>query len=60
MLAAHGFDVCQASDGAQAVRIAGEKGPELVVLDLAMPVMNGLELRRWPCRESMRGESSCS
>lgn len=46
MLAAHGFDVCQASDGAQAVRIAAEKGPELVVLDLAMPVMNGLEAAR--------------
>jgi CheY-like chemotaxis protein len=46
MLVAHGFDVCQASDGAQAVRIAREKDPDLVVLDLAMPVMNGLEAAR--------------
>ena len=46
MLLDHGFDVCQASDGAQAVRIAREKSPDLVVLDLAMPVMNGLEAAR--------------
>ena len=46
MLAEHGFDVCQASDGAQAVRIAREKSPDLVVLDLAMPKMNGLEAAR--------------
>ena len=46
MLVAHGFEVCQASDGAQAVRIAREKSPDLVILDLAMPVMNGLEAAR--------------
>lgn len=46
MLAAQGFDVCQASDGAQAVRIAREEGPDLVILDLAMPVMNGLDAAR--------------
>jgi CheY-like chemotaxis protein len=46
LLLAQGFDVCHASDGAQAVRIAREKDPDLVVLDLAMPVMNGLEAAR--------------
>jgi CheY-like chemotaxis protein len=46
MLVAKGFDVCQASDGAQAVQIAREKVPDLVILDLAMPVMNGLEAAR--------------
>jgi CheY-like chemotaxis protein len=46
MLVTHGFDVCQASDGAQAVQIAREKNPDLVILDLAMPAMNGLEAAR--------------
>ena len=46
LLAAHGFDVCKASDGAEAVRIAREKCPDLVVLDLVMPVMNGLDAAR--------------
>ena len=46
MLVGKGFDVCHAADGAQAVRIAREQDPDLVVLDLAMPVMNGLEAAR--------------
>ena len=46
LLATHGFEVCKASDGAEAVRIAREKCPDLVVLDLAMPVMSGLDAAR--------------
>ena len=45
-LLARGFDVCHAVDGAEAVQIAQEKRPALVVLDLAMPEMNGLEAAR--------------
>ena len=33
----------EAGDGAAAVRIASEKQPDAVVLDLAMPVMDGLQ-----------------
>ena len=35
--------VDEAGDGAAAVRIANEKQPDAVVLDLAMPVMDGLQ-----------------
>jgi CheY-like chemotaxis protein len=45
-LSARGFEVCHAVDGAEAVQIAQEKRPALVVLDLAMPQMNGLEAAR--------------
>jgi CheY-like chemotaxis protein len=41
-----GFEVCDAENGAQAVEIAQEVHPDLIVLDLAMPVMNGLEAAR--------------
>jgi DNA-binding NarL/FixJ family response regulator len=34
--------VLEASDGAEAVRLAQEHAPELVFLDIAMPVLNGL------------------
>lgn len=38
------FDVvATAADGAEAVRLVGELHPDLVVLDVAMPVMSGVE-----------------
>jgi len=38
--------VCEASDGADAVRRAGEHRPDIVLLDITMPVMNGFEAAR--------------
>jgi DNA-binding NarL/FixJ family response regulator len=41
------FDVCgEAANGHEAVRAAQPLGPDLIVLDLAMPVMNGLDAAR--------------
>ena len=38
------FAVCdEASDGVEAIEIAGKSKPDLIVLDLSMPRMNGLE-----------------
>jgi DNA-binding NarL/FixJ family response regulator len=36
----------EAADGAEAVRLAQELGPDVVVMDCAMPNMNGLEATR--------------
>ena len=42
-----GWSVCgDAEDGQDAVVKAGELGPDVVVLDLAMPQMNGLQAAR--------------
>jgi DNA-binding NarL/FixJ family response regulator len=36
--------VCaEATDGAEAVRLAGETAPDVAVLDLVMPAVNGIE-----------------
>jgi two-component system, chemotaxis family, chemotaxis protein CheY len=43
---AQGFDVWDAENGAEAVEKAQEPRPQLIVLDLSMPVMNGLEAAR--------------
>ncbi len=44
MLLEEGFDVvAEVSDGATAVRLARELRPDLVILDLKMPVMDGIE-----------------
>jgi len=41
-LEAEGFRVIQASNGQTAIRIAEQQQPDLIVLDVAMPVSNGL------------------
>jgi chemotaxis response regulator CheB len=38
--------ICEAADGADAVRKAREHWPDVVLLDIAMPVINGFETAR--------------
>lgn len=46
MLEAERLIVSDAADGAEGVRKAQEEKPDLIILDLSMPVMNGLEAAR--------------
>lgn len=43
MLSKAGFEVVQASDGAEAVRLWRERGGDLVITDLHMPRKDGIE-----------------
>ncbi|MGB8510626.1 MAG: response regulator transcription factor [Pyrinomonadaceae bacterium] len=45
-LTTHGFDVRVASDGESALQTFGDWSPDLVITDLSMPNMDGLELCR--------------
>ena len=45
-LTSAGFDVRCADDGREALRLMREEPPALVILDVMMPVMDGLELLR--------------
>ena len=36
----------EASNGVEAVRLAGELKPEMVIMDLTMPIMNGIDATR--------------
>ncbi len=38
--------VGQAEDGAEAVRLAGTASPDVVVMDIGMPMLNGIEATR--------------
>ena len=43
-LSAAGYDVARAADGREAVRRVAERRPDLVILDVTMPEMDGWEL----------------
>ncbi len=45
-LATHGYDLCQAADGEEALAAAKSLAPDLVLLDVMMPKMNGFEVCR--------------
>jgi DNA-binding response OmpR family regulator len=51
-LASEGYQVRVAGDGPQAIRAVGEERPDLVVLDLMLPGMDGLEV----CQEIQKRE----
>lgn len=46
MLEEEGYDVVEAADGEEAVRLARASAPALVILDIKMPVMDGLTAAR--------------
>ena len=46
ILAHHGYDVLQAFDGEAGVELARSHAPDLILMDLTMPVIDGLEATR--------------
>jgi two-component system, cell cycle response regulator DivK len=46
LLEDHGYRVQGAADGAEALRMAAAEPPDLVLMDLGLPDMNGLEVTR--------------
>lgn len=47
VLRKHGYTVDLAYDGEEAVKAAEERWPEIVLLDIAMPGLNGYEVAQW-------------
>ncbi|MBN1658097.1 MAG: response regulator [Anaerolineae bacterium] len=52
ILEKHGYKVIQAREGSEGIRLAGESEPDLILLDIQLPEMDGYEvahaLRRNP------------
>ena len=46
VLRAHGYEPLLATDGAEGLRIALERRPDLILLDVRMPRMDGYEVAR--------------
>ena len=45
-----GYRVCEATDGEEALTVAAENAPDLVLLDWMLPMMSGIEV----CRQLRR------
>jgi two-component system, cell cycle response regulator DivK len=46
ILLPYGFEVIEAVNGQEGVAVARERLPDLIVMDLQMPVMNGIDAMR--------------
>ncbi|HUX41401.1 MAG TPA: response regulator [Rectinemataceae bacterium] len=55
ILAIDGYEIIEASDGEMGFRLAGEAMPDLVIMDIQMPVMNGYDAMR-----ALRSQASTS
>jgi DNA-binding response OmpR family regulator len=42
-LSSHGFEVVQASDGMSAIDVAEREQPDLILMDVMMPILNGYD-----------------
>lgn len=46
LLEIEGFDVLEASDGAQAIETALSESPDLILMDISLPVIDGMDATR--------------
>jgi len=47
LLEAHGYNVLQAEDGMEGWRMAREHRPDLILMDIQLPDVSGLEVTKW-------------
>ena len=47
LLDAHGYHILQTKDGMEALDIAREHHPDLILMDIQLPEISGLEVTKW-------------
>jgi two-component system cell cycle response regulator DivK len=47
LLEAHGYDTLQTKDGMEALRLARQHRPDLILMDIQLPEVSGLEVTKW-------------
>jgi two-component system, cell cycle response regulator DivK len=47
LLEAHGYRTLQTKDGMEALRIARRARPDLILMDIQLPEVSGLEVTKW-------------
>ncbi len=47
LLEAHGYETLQTRDGIDALKMAREHKPDLILMDIQLPEVSGLEVAKW-------------
>jgi two-component system cell cycle response regulator DivK len=47
LLEAHGYHTLQTRDGVEALKMAREHRPDLILMDIQLPEISGLEVTKW-------------
>jgi two-component system cell cycle response regulator DivK len=47
LLEAHGYNTIQTKDGMEALSLAREHMPDLILMDIQLPEVSGLEVTKW-------------
>lgn len=47
LLEARGYDILETRDGMEALKMAREKHPDLILMDIQLPEVSGLEVTKW-------------
>jgi two-component system cell cycle response regulator DivK len=47
LLEAHGYDTLQTRDGREALELARKHRPDLILMDIQLPEVSGLEVTKW-------------
>lgn len=47
LIQAHGYNILQTKDGMEALKLAREHRPNLILMDIQLPEVSGLEVTKW-------------
>ena len=47
LLRAHGYETIQTNDGVSAMQLARSEKPDLILMDIQLPEVSGLEVAKW-------------
>ena len=47
LLEAHGYNIIQTKDGMEALKLARQHRPDLILMDIQLPEVSGLEVTKW-------------
>ena len=47
LLQAYGYNVLQTGDGMEALRLARQHRPDMIIMDIQLPDISGLEVTKW-------------